>query len=62
MDSEIRDDRDQACNECRRRKARCDKILPECGPCKKNRREYTPVAVLPRKATRPSLLSDCDSR
>ncbi|KAJ4289057.1 hypothetical protein N0V90_011399 [Kalmusia sp. IMI 367209] len=39
MDSEIRDaDRDQACNECRRRKARCDKTLPECGPCKKNRR------------------------
>lgn len=31
-------DRDQACNECRRRKARCDKALPECGPCKKNRR------------------------
>ena len=38
MDSESRDDRDQACNECRRRKARCDKTLPECGPCKKNRR------------------------
>ncbi|KAI4663350.1 uncharacterized protein J4E78_003762 [Alternaria triticimaculans] len=31
-------DRDQACNECRRRKARCDKTLPECGPCKRNRR------------------------
>jgi transcriptional regulatory protein GAL4 len=38
MDSESRDDRDQACNECRRRKARCDKTLPECGPCRKNRR------------------------
>lgn len=31
-------DREQACNECRRRKARCDKTLPECGPCKRNRR------------------------
>lgn len=31
-------DREQACNECRRRKARCDKSLPECGPCKRNRR------------------------
>ncbi|KAF2729908.1 hypothetical protein EJ04DRAFT_446274 [Polyplosphaeria fusca] len=30
--------RDQACNECRRRKARCDKVLPECGPCKRSRR------------------------
>ncbi|KAK7184486.1 hypothetical protein DPSP01_012647 [Paraphaeosphaeria sporulosa] len=38
MDSDNRDDRDQACNECRRRKARCDKTLPECGPCRKNRR------------------------
>lgn len=39
MESETRDaDRDQACNECRRRKARCDKTLPECGPCKRNRR------------------------
>lgn len=28
--------RDQACNECRRRKARCDKALPECGPCKRS--------------------------
>ncbi|CAO2653817.1 Nn.00g105500.m01.CDS01 [Neocucurbitaria sp. VM-36] len=37
LDREDRD-RDQACNECRRRKARCDKTLPECGPCKKNRR------------------------
>ncbi|KAH7399199.1 fungal-specific transcription factor domain-containing protein [Phaeosphaeria sp. MPI-PUGE-AT-0046c] len=27
-----------ACNECRRRKARCDKSLPECGPCRRNRR------------------------
>lgn len=32
------DSRDQACNECRRRKARCDKVLPQCGPCTKNRR------------------------
>ncbi|CAI6335260.1 unnamed protein product [Periconia digitata] len=31
-------DRDQACNECRRRKARCDKLVPECSPCKKNKR------------------------
>ncbi|KAF1849074.1 uncharacterized protein K460DRAFT_415510 [Cucurbitaria berberidis CBS 394.84] len=40
IDSPDRDERerDQACNECRRRKARCDKTLPECGPCKKNRR------------------------
>lgn len=39
MESDSRDaDRDQACNECRRRKARCDKTLPECGPCRRNRR------------------------
>ena len=40
IDNLDRDDRDreQACNECRRRKAKCDKSLPECGPCKKNRR------------------------
>ncbi|GME37288.1 hypothetical protein GTA08_BOTSDO04204 [Neofusicoccum parvum] len=29
---------EQACNECKRRKARCDKALPQCGPCSKNRR------------------------
>ncbi|KAF9637679.1 hypothetical protein BFW01_g8575 [Lasiodiplodia theobromae] len=29
---------EQACNECKRRKARCDKTLPQCGPCSKNRR------------------------
>lgn len=29
---------DQACNECKRRKARCDRALPQCGPCSKNRR------------------------
>ena len=29
---------DQACNECRRRKGRCDKQLPECGPCFRNKR------------------------
>lgn len=29
---------EQACNECKRRKARCDKALPQCGPCTKNRR------------------------
>ncbi|KAL1638820.1 hypothetical protein SLS58_008525 [Diplodia intermedia] len=29
---------EQACNECKRRKARCDKTLPQCGPCTKNRR------------------------
>lgn len=38
MDSVENRDRDQACNECRRRKARCDKKIPECTPCKKNRR------------------------
>lgn len=39
LEAEDRDrDREQACNECRRRKARCDKLLPECGPCKRNRR------------------------
>tara|TARA_R110002003_G_scaffold68_27_gene6269 strand:- start:3030 stop:5210 length:2181 start_codon:yes stop_codon:yes gene_type:complete len=40
IDNLDRDDRDreQACNECRRRKARCDKTLPECGPCRRNRR------------------------
>lgn len=29
---------DQACNECKRRKGRCDKQLPECGPCARNKR------------------------
>jgi transcriptional regulatory protein GAL4 len=29
---------DQACNECRRRKAKCDRSLPECGLCSKHRR------------------------
>jgi transcriptional regulatory protein GAL4 len=29
---------DQACNECRRRKSKCDRILPECGLCFKQRR------------------------
>ncbi|EKG16843.1 hypothetical protein MPH_05946 [Macrophomina phaseolina MS6] len=29
---------EQACNECKRRKARCDKALPQCTPCAKNRR------------------------
>lgn len=24
---------EQACNECRRRKGRCDRILPQCSPC-----------------------------
>lgn len=41
LDSDNRErdrDREQACNECRRRKARCDKTLPECGPCRRNRR------------------------
>jgi len=40
IDNLERDDRDreQACNECKRRKSRCDKTLPECGPCRRNRR------------------------
>lgn len=41
LDNDTRErdrDREQACNECRRRKARCDKALPECGPCRRNRR------------------------
>lgn len=29
---------DQACNECKRRKGRCDRQLPECGPCARNKR------------------------
>ena len=29
---------DQACNECKRRKGRCDRQLPECGPCWRNKR------------------------
>lgn len=29
---------DQACNECFRRKGKCDRQLPECGPCARNRR------------------------
>ncbi|KAF2093046.1 hypothetical protein NA57DRAFT_69412 [Rhizodiscina lignyota] len=29
---------EQACNECRRRKAKCDRTLPECGLCVKHRR------------------------
>lgn len=29
---------DQACNECKRRKGRCDRELPECGPCARNKR------------------------
>lgn len=29
---------EQACNECRRRKAKCDRTLPECSLCVKNRR------------------------
>ncbi|KAK5116030.1 hypothetical protein LTR62_000486 [Meristemomyces frigidus] len=29
---------EQACNECKRRKGRCDRQLPECGPCARNRR------------------------
>ena len=29
---------DQSCNECRRRKGRCDRQLPECGPCARNKR------------------------
>jgi len=29
---------DQACNECKRRKGRCDRTLPECGPCARNKR------------------------
>ncbi|KAM0702561.1 hypothetical protein Q7P35_009991 [Cladosporium inversicolor] len=29
---------DQACNECKRRKGRCDRRLPECGPCARNKR------------------------
>jgi transcriptional regulatory protein GAL4 len=29
---------DQACNECKRRKGRCDRILPECSPCFRNKR------------------------
>jgi transcriptional regulatory protein GAL4 len=27
-----------ACNECKRRKGRCDRQLPECGPCERNKR------------------------
>ncbi|KAF2214700.1 hypothetical protein CERZMDRAFT_37083 [Cercospora zeae-maydis SCOH1-5] len=29
---------DQACNECKRRKGRCDKLIPECTSCAKNKR------------------------
>ncbi|KAK4560364.1 hypothetical protein LTR86_005560 [Recurvomyces mirabilis] len=29
---------EQACNECKRRKGRCDRQLPECGPCERNKR------------------------
>jgi transcriptional regulatory protein GAL4 len=29
---------EQACNECRRRKAKCDRVLPECGLCLRHRR------------------------
>lgn len=29
---------DTACNECKRRKGRCDRVLPECGPCARNKR------------------------
>lgn len=29
---------EQACNECRRRKAKCDRTLPECNLCAKHRR------------------------
>lgn len=29
---------DQPCNECKRRKNRCDKGLPECGACARNKR------------------------
>lgn len=29
---------DQACNECKRRKGKCDRVLPECTPCARNRR------------------------
>ncbi|KAK4508438.1 hypothetical protein PRZ48_002176 [Zasmidium cellare] len=27
-----------ACRECQRRKGRCDRVLPECGPCARNKR------------------------
>lgn len=29
---------DQTCNECKRRKGKCDRLLPECSPCARNRR------------------------
>ncbi|KAF2771001.1 hypothetical protein EJ03DRAFT_269443 [Teratosphaeria nubilosa] len=29
---------ESACNECKRRKGRCDRQLPECGPCHRNKR------------------------
>lgn len=48
---------EQACNECKRRKGRCDRQLPECGPCARNKRHCLYEKSLRSPLTRKHLTS-----
>jgi hypothetical protein len=48
---------EQACNECKRRKGRCDRVLPECGPCARNKRHCLYVGSVKTPLTRKYLTS-----